>query len=64
MALLPRPRRALRRRRAWLGRASFDTTNICAEIALELKATAIAGGPSPDRPWKATKGLIAFLAAL
>ena len=54
--------------RAWLGHASLDTTNIYAEIDIEMKAKAMAlcdaAGPGPDRPWKANKGLMAFLAAL
>ena len=54
--------------RAWLGHASLDTTNIYAEIDMEMKAKALAlcdaAGPGPDRPWKANKGLMAFLAAL
>ena len=54
--------------RAWLGRASLDTTNMYAEIDMEMKAKAMAlcdaAGPGPDRPWKANKGLMAFLAAL
>ncbi len=54
--------------RAWLGHASVDTTNIYAEIDLEMKAKAMAlcdGAESgPDRPWKANKGLMTFLGAL
>ena len=54
--------------RAWLGHASLDTTNIYAEIDLEMKAKAMAlcdAAPSrPDRPWKTNKGLMAFLVAL
>jgi site-specific recombinase XerD len=51
--------------RAWLGHVSLDTTNIYAEIDLEMKAKAMAlcdaGDPSPERPWKEDKGVIAFL---
>ena len=54
--------------RAWLGHASLDTTNIYAEIDLEMKAKAMAlcdaAEPGPDRPWRANTGLIAFLDAL
>ena len=54
--------------RAWLGHASLDTTNIYAEIDMEMKAKAMAlcdaAGAGPDRPWKVNKGLMAFLAAL
>ena len=54
--------------RAWLGHASLDTTNIYAEIDLELKAKALAlcdgAEPGPDRPWKENKRLMAFLGAL
>ena len=54
--------------RAWLGHASLDTTNIYAEIDLEMKAKAMAlcdaAEPGPHRPWKENKGLMAFLGAL
>ncbi|WP_419167404.1 tyrosine-type recombinase/integrase [Candidatus Palauibacter sp.] len=54
--------------RAWLGHASLDTTNIHAEIDLEMKAKAMAlcdaAQPGSDRPWRANTGLIAFLDAL
>ena len=54
--------------RAWLGHVSLDTTNIYAEIDLEMKAKAMAlcdaAEPEPDRPWKEDRGLIAFLSAL
>ena len=54
--------------RAWLGHASLDTTNIYAEIDLEMKAKAMAlcdaAAPGPDRPWKTSKRLMTFLAAL
>ena len=54
--------------RAWLGHASLDTTNIYAEIDLEMKAKAMAlcdaAEPGPRRPWKENKGLMAFLGAL
>ena len=54
--------------RAWLGHVSLDTTNIYAEIDLEMKAKAMAlcdaTEPEPDRPWKENRGLIAFLNAM
>ena len=47
---------------------SVDTTNIYAEIDLETKAKAMAlcdaGQPTPNRPWKEDKGVIAFLNAI
>ena len=54
--------------RAWLGHASLDTTNIYAEIDLEVKARALAlcdaAETAPDRSWKTNKGLMAFLNTL
>ena len=54
--------------RAWLGHVSLETTNIYAEIDLEMKARAMAltdaAEPGPNRPWKEKKGVMAFLAAL
>ena len=54
--------------RAWLGHASLDTTNIYAEIDIEMKAKAMArcdaSEPGPNRPWKENRGLIAFLNAM
>ena len=54
--------------RAWLGHVSLDTTNIYAEIDLEMKAKAMAlcdaGTVNADRPWKKDKGVIAFLNAI
>lgn len=54
--------------RAWLGHVSLDTTNIYAEIDLEMKAKAMtlcdAGDPASGRPWKEDKGVIAFLNAI
>ena len=53
--------------RAWLGHVSLDTTNIYAEIDIEMKARAMAlcdaAEPGPDRHWKEDAGL-AFLDAL
>ena len=54
--------------RAWLGHVSLETTNIYAEIDLEMKARALAicdaAEAGPHRPWKEDKGLMAFLKAL
>ena len=54
--------------RAWLGHASVDTTNIYAEIDVNMKARAIAlcdlVEPGPSRPWRENKGLMAFLRSL
>ena len=54
--------------RAWLGHVSLDTTNIYAEIDIEMKARAMvlcdAAPSGPDRPWKQNKGIMAFLGAL
>ena len=54
--------------RAWLGHSTINTTNIYAEVGLEMKAKAIAlcdvAEPGPNRPWKEDKGLMAFLNSL
>ena len=54
--------------RAWLGHVSLETTNIYAEIDLEMKARALAlcdaAEAGPHRPWKEDKGLMAFLKAI
>ena len=54
--------------RAWLGHSTIDTTNIYAEIDLEMKAKAVAlcdaSEPGPSRPWKENKGLMTFLKSL
>ena len=54
--------------RAMLGHASLDTTNVYAEIDLEMKARALAlcdaAEPGPSRPWKKDKGVMAFLNSL
>ena len=54
--------------RAWLGHSTINTTNIYAEIGLEMKAKAVAlcdgAEPGPSRPWKENKGLMAFLKSL
>jgi integrase/recombinase XerD len=54
--------------RAWLGHVSLDTTNIYAEVDLELKAKALAHCDQPDevlvKPWHSDPGLIDFLRSL
>ena len=53
--------------RAWLGHVSLDTTNVCAEVGLEMKSKALAQCEISDkakgRPWH-SPGLMAFLKAL
>jgi site-specific recombinase XerD len=54
--------------RAWLGHVSLDTTNIYAEVDLEMKAKALARCDLPTKvatkPWHSDAGLIGFLKAL
>jgi site-specific recombinase XerC len=54
--------------RAWLGHVSLNTTNIYAEIDLEMKARALAlcevKHGKRVKPWHHDKGLMAFLKAL
>ena len=54
--------------RAWLGHVSLTTTNIYAEVDLEMKAKALAHCDLPSevrtRPWHTDKGLLGFLQAL
>ena len=55
--------------RAWLGHVSLDTTNIYAEIDLEMKARALAkceitDPDTPKRHWRDDPGLMTFLRAL
>ena len=51
--------------RAWLGHVSLTTTNIYAEVDLEMKAKALAGcevsDPQAGKPWREDEGLMAFL---
>jgi site-specific recombinase XerD len=52
--------------RAWLGHASLNTTNIYAEIDLEMKAKALAkceltGQLKPARHWRQDPSLMEFL---
>jgi len=53
--------------RAWLGHVSLDTTNIYAEVDLEMKAKALSKCSIPDAPrrsWHRQPGLMAFLKSL
>jgi integrase/recombinase XerD len=54
--------------RAWLGHVSLATTNIYAEVDLEMKAKALANceakEEAPTKPWRQDKGLMEFLRTL
>ncbi len=53
--------------RAWLGHVSLDTTNVYAEVDLEMKAKAPSECMIPDAPrrsWHQPPGLMAFLKSL
>ncbi len=53
--------------RAWLGHVSLDTTNIYAEIDLDMKSRALAKceiNGSKSKPWREDAGLMAFLKSL
>lgn len=54
--------------RAWLGHVSLTTTNIYADVDLEMKAKALANcevtGKRKVRPWRKDPGLMAFLRSL
>jgi len=55
--------------RAWLGHVSLDTTNVYAEIDLEMKAKALAkcevnGSQPRAKPWREDTSLMAFLKSL
>jgi site-specific recombinase XerD len=54
--------------RAWLGHVSLTTTNVYAEVDLEMKAKALANceveRKTNGRPWKDDKGLMDFLRTL
>jgi site-specific recombinase XerD len=54
--------------RAWLGHVSLTTTNVYAEVDLEMKAKALANceveGGKRSRPWREDKGLMEFLRTL
>lgn len=55
--------------RAWLGHVSVDTTNVYAEVDLEMKAKALAacdtgGGKQPGRVWRTDPRVMEFLRSL
>lgn len=54
--------------RAWLGHVSIDTTNVYAEVDLEMKGRALAkcdvGAIDQKRHWKQDRELMAFLRSL
>ena len=54
--------------RAWLGHVSLATTNVYAEVDLEMKAKALAGcevnDPGRGKPWRENAGLMEFLRKL
>jgi site-specific recombinase XerD len=54
--------------RAWLGHVSLATTNVYAEVDLEMKARALANcevkGEKPAKPWHEQKGVMEFLRSL
>ncbi len=54
--------------RAWLGHASLSTTNIYAEVDLEMRAKALANcevkGEEEPKPWGEDAGLMEFLRGL
>ena len=54
--------------KTWLGHANLETTNIYAEIDLERKVQAMelcdVSESGPTKPWKESKGLMAFLKSL
>jgi hypothetical protein len=52
--------------RAWLGHVSLETTNVYAEVNLEMKAKALASCEVTEegetqKPWREDKGLMEFL---
>jgi site-specific recombinase XerD len=54
--------------RAWLGHVSVDTTNLYADVDLEMKAKALAAceikEEKQEKPWREDKGLMQFLKTL
>jgi integrase/recombinase XerD len=55
--------------RAWLGHVSLATTNVYAEVDLQMKAEALATcevkkSGKPPKPWREDVGLMKFLASL
>ena len=54
--------------RAWLGHVSLNTTNIYAEVDMEMKAKALAtcevSTAQPQKHWREDTGLLQFLRRL
>jgi site-specific recombinase XerD len=54
--------------RAWLGHVSLSTTNLYADVDLEMKAKALVKceikGGKPKKPWRKNPGLMEFLRTL
>jgi site-specific recombinase XerD len=54
--------------RAWLGHVSLTTTNVYAEVDLEMKAKALVKceikGGQPKKPWRKNPGIMEFLRSL
>lgn len=54
--------------RAWLGHVSLTTTNVYAEVDLEMKAKALANcevkEAASNKPWREDKGVMEFLRSL
>ncbi|HEY7159399.1 MAG TPA: tyrosine-type recombinase/integrase [Gemmataceae bacterium] len=54
--------------RAWLGHVSLNTTNVYAEVDLEMKAKALASceveGEEPQKPWREQQEIMDFLRSL
>ena len=54
--------------RAWLGHVSLTTTNVYAEVDLEMKAKALAKceveSATPRKPWRKDAALMEFLSQL
>lgn len=54
--------------RAWLGHVSLATTNVYAEVDMDMKAKALANCEvkehGPQKPWREDKGLMEFLRSL
>jgi hypothetical protein len=54
--------------RAWLGHVCLSTTNVYAEVDLEMKAKALVKceikDGKPGKPWRKNPGLMEFLRTL
>jgi integrase/recombinase XerD len=54
--------------RGWLGHVSLATTNVYAEVGLEMKAKSLMNcevkEDEPKKPWREDKGLMEFLRTL